>query len=223
MKIKIVAGLIAGLALSSPASASPVFFDGFESDSPGLSLVTLNNFAVTGQVDVVAAGNGYGIVAYSGNVIDLDGSPGPGSIARSQAFAAGDKVTLSFVVGGAQRGSELDRFLLGFTFGGAQVSDVSTTGVFGSPALSGTDGSLFADLLGNAAYQFSTFSFTALTAGSFGFSFGTTSADSIGPLLDNVGLDISAVPGPVMGAGLPGLVIALGALVALRRRRIFAA
>jgi cytochrome c biogenesis factor len=80
-------------------------------------------------------------------------------------------------------------------------------------------------LAGGAAYQFTTFSFTALTGGTFGFSFGTTSGDDKGPLLDNVGLDISpaAVPGPVVGAGLPGLVMAFGALIAWRRRRMVAA
>ena len=50
-----------------------------------------------------------------------------------------------------------------------------------------------------------------------------TSADNVGPLLDNVALDISPAPGPIMGAGLPGIIIALGALVALRRRRMLAA
>jgi hypothetical protein len=39
--------------------------------------------------------------------------------------------------------------------------------------------------------------------------------------IDN--LSLTAVPGPIVGAGLPGLVMALGALVASRRRRIRAA
>src|SRR5437879_988066 len=110
MKKRIIAGLIAGLAISSSASATQVFFDGFEGDSPALSVTTLANFNVTGQVDVVAAVNGFGITAYSGNVVDLDGSPGPGSIAiaSSYVFAPGDKIILSFVVGGAQRGSSSD-------------------------------------------------------------------------------------------------------------------
>jgi len=37
--------------------------------------------------------------------------------------------------------------------------------------------------------------------------------------IDNLSLDARAVPGPIVGAGIPGLVIALGGLVALARRR----
>ena len=225
VKSRIIAGLIAGLAISSSASATS-FFDGFETDPEGLTVTSLNNFTVTnGNVDVVGPINTYGITLYSGHVIDLDGTNGPGTITRAPtAFAAGDKVALSFVVGGAQRGSVSDIFDFGYSFGGGSISDLVTSGVFGSLSLAGADGSLSATLAGSYPYTTTYLSFTALTAGSFGFSFGTPSSDTQGPLLDNVGLDLnpSAVPGPLVGAGLPGFIIALGALVALRRRRMAA-
>jgi hypothetical protein len=229
MKRRIIAGLIAGLAFSSPASAAQVFFQDFEGVTPTLSLTTLPGFNVAGQVDVVGALNPWGLVA-SSNVVDLDGSPGPGTMtsSASYAFNAGDRVTLSFLLGGAQRNSGSDNFTLGWLLSSAMtVTDIVGTGYFGSlnvaSAFAPTSGSESISLAGNAGFLLSSVSFTATAAGTFGFSLGSTSADTVGPLIDNIGLDISAVPGPVLGAGLPGFVIALGALVALRRRRIFAA
>src|SRR5438034_11844892 len=116
MKIRIIAGLVAGLVISSPASAAQVFFQDFESISAGigsLGLTTLPGFNVTGTVDVVGASNLFGIAAAS-NVVDIDGTPGPGAItsSTSYAFNAGDRVTLSFLLGGAQRNSVSDNFTL---------------------------------------------------------------------------------------------------------------
>jgi hypothetical protein len=230
MKIRIIAGLVAGLAFLSPASATQVFFQNFEGLTPDAPYTApLPGFTVSGTIDVVGVGNPYTIVT-SSNIVDLDGSPGPGTItsSTSYAFNAGDRVTLSFLLGGAQRGSPSDNFTLGWLLSSAMtVTDIVGTGHFGSlniaSAFAPTSGSASITLAGDAGFLLSSVSFIATAAGTFGFSLGTTSADSIGPLVDNIGLDISAVPGPVMGAGLPGLVIALGVLVALRRRRMFAA
>jgi hypothetical protein len=41
--------------------------------------------------------------------------------------------------------------------------------------------------------------------------------------IDVVDVSINAVPGPVVGAGLPGLLMALGGLIVWRRRRVAAA
>lgn len=77
-------------------------------------------------------------------------------------------------------------------------------------------------------YQFSFFggfstialpSFTALgTEASFRIAPGGTGQNSEGQILA-VDLSIAVVPGPVVGAGLPALVMALGGLVILSRRR----
>lgn len=53
---------------------------------------------------------------------------------------------------------------------------------------------------------------------SFGYS--VAGGEGYGPdRLGAVSLGVSAVPGPMVGAGLPGLVMALGGLIAWRRRR----
>lgn len=57
---------------------------------------------------------------------------------------------------------------------------------------------------------------------SFGYS--VAGGDTYGnDRLGVVNLEASAVPGPIVGAGLPGLVMALGGLIAWRRRRMAAA
>jgi hypothetical protein len=231
MKIRIIAGLIAGLAISSTASAAQVFFQDFESVAGNsLSLTTLPGFTVTGStVDVVAASNPWGITT-SSNIVDLDGSPGPATIASSTSYSfnAGDRITLSFLLSGNQRSSGSDDFILGWTLNAATpLTNALGTGYFSfinvASALAPASGSLSITLAGNDPYALSSVSFTAGAAGTLGFSFGTTSFDNVGPLLDNVSLDISAVPSPIVGAGFPGLLMALGGLVVLARRRRMAA
>jgi hypothetical protein len=204
-----LAGLSAVIAFgfATNVSANTMLFEDFENvASNTLSLTTLPGFTVTGStVDVVGQVNSWGITTTTGNVVDLDGTPGPATIISSPtsfSFNAGDTITLSLLLGGAQRGSVSDDFILGMTLGGATpVSGTSGTGYFSNldcaVCTSINSNSFTYYLSGSDPFVESSFSFTALTAGAFGFSFGTTSSDNVGPLIDNVSLNISpAVPEP---------------------------
>ena len=204
-----------------PANAAEVFSDGFEGDpSNTLNVNPLANWTVTGNVDVVANPNSFGITvspAASGNVVDLDGSPGPGEITTKDSFAfnAGDLVTLSFVLGGSQRNNGNNDWFTRFVFSGVTgVSNGQGTGLLSMFApvngMIGPTYSLGGIIGANAPFSTSTYSFRATTAGSLKLAFGTTSRDNIGPMLDNVSLNIGAVPEPatwammIMGFGLIG-------------------
>lgn len=216
--------LAASLAVAAPASAATVFSDNFNSETAALNYAGFANFSVAGNVDLVSTGT-FGI-SCPGNCVDLDGSSGPGSITSlaSFAFNTGDMIRLFFDLGGSQRSSAFDGYSFGFNFAGATtlldygfnlsgtdlivIPSTSTTGISTSTSIAGTD-------------PFSTRSvfFTAGSSGSLTFNFGTSSGDNIGPLLDNVRLDVTpgAVPEPSTWAFM---LVGFGAIgMAMRRRR----
>ncbi len=61
--------------------------------------------------------------------------------------------------------------------------------------------------------------FVALSAFVFRIIDAKTDAGGNDFAIDNLSIQAAAVPGPIVGAGLPGLLMALGGLVALSRRR----
>ena len=196
MKKLLALPLIALMAAAAPANAAQVFFDDFSGDSPQqIPTTSLTNFTVAGTVDVVASGN-YSIdcMGNAGFCIDLDGTPGPGMLTSRSSFAyvAGDIVTLSYMVSGNQRDGSTDNFSAFLSGNGVNLTDDTT-------------------FLGSDPFGTRTLSFVATSNGMASFGFGTTSSDNIGPILDNVGLDItSSVPEPaswalmILGFGLVG-------------------
>ncbi|WP_448581618.1 PEPxxWA-CTERM sorting domain-containing protein [Thermaurantiacus sp.] len=122
------------LAAASPASALS-FFDGFEGETSGGSILNYAGFAnwivVSGTVDLIRSGE-YGIRCRSGNYcVDLDGSTGHAGILESRrfAFSPGDNVDAIFWLSGSQRGDGRDRVSALFFFSGPSATPVDLLGV----------------------------------------------------------------------------------------------
>lgn len=226
---KILFGLALTAMTAAPASAGVVFSDNFDAENGGNTALNYTGFANFnsvggGDVDLVAMPNGFGIVC-SGSCVDLDGSPGPGEIISSNSFSfsTGDFVRLSFDVSGNQRNGDTDGYFFGFEFAG--VTDIFDYGF----NLNGTDNVIIPNtsisniqtstsIGGNDPFATRSVFFTAGSDGMLNFRFGSSSADNIGPLLDNIVLEIgSPVPEPATWA----MMIAGFGLVggAMRRRR----
>ncbi|MBT2189236.1 PEPxxWA-CTERM sorting domain-containing protein [Sphingobium nicotianae] len=197
---RIAIALAALTAFAAPAHSAVVFSDNFDSENGGASALNYTgfaNFTVVGGVDLVKSGD-YSITC-SGMCVDLDGTPGAGSLVSNVFnYKAGDKITLSFSVGGSQRVVGSDEF--------AAFIISSSDGIFGGSAV----------IPSSLAFTPSSVDFVASADGQLQFVFTTSSADKIGPLLDDISLDISGVvPEPATWA----LMIAGFAVAGLQMRR----
>jgi hypothetical protein len=225
----VVAAAVVALATASGANAANVLFSqNFDSLPEGIPAVSVPGFTVTGTVDVVTNGN-YGItcVGNTGACVDIDGTPGPGSLTTNSInYAAGRALTLSFDLSGNQRDLSTDDF--SWTFQLAAVSDIldfaCNSGFVGCPAPGDyfgvtTPGFYTEFVAGNRPWLTYSMTFTPTTSGSLTMTFLSTSADNVGPMLDNV--LVSQVPEPASWAMLIAGFGLVGA--AARRRRVVVA
>jgi hypothetical protein len=236
--LKILLGAAAAATLASGAHATVLASENFESYSPtvhgdGVYDLNFNSFTqgfhpTDGTVDLIGTPNAWALSGAS-NFIDLDGSTGNGAIFRSDAFTfnAGDTITLSFSLAGNQRGGT-DQWDFGFQTTGGNID--FTNIVLSGPGISGLGSSATGPAIGsgqgalpfNSAWNAYSMSFKAGNAGSFTAYIGTTSADNIGPLVDDINLTkTGAVPEPATWALMIGGFGLAGAT--LRRRRAVAA
>lgn len=221
---------VAAVMLAGSAQAATLFADNFDAEGvPGTSTLNYTSFAnwtVTGQVDLVQSPE-FGINC-TVKCVDLDGSRGPGKItSKTIAYTAGNRINLTFDMGGSQRSQANDNFLFTANFGQlTNITGFNSLGGFDPAQINpgdffnlttlGTYNELVPGTRGFVSYGLT---WTPTAAGTMTLEFWTPSGDNIGPLLDNV--LVSQVPEPsswmllIAGFGLVGY--------SARRRRTVAA
>lgn len=222
--------VFAALAIAAnPGAAQVLFSQDFNSLPSGIPAASVPGFTVTGTVDVVKMPNSFGIscTGGTGGCLDLDGTPGPGSMTTTSInYLAGRQLQLSFDMSGNQRDQSSDLFQ--WTFALAAPSDIQgflcTSGFVGCPAPGNyfgvvSPGFYSETVAGSRGWLSYAMQFTPTTAGSLTMTFRTNSADNIGPLIDNVLVSQGAIPEPSSWAML---IAGFGLVGAVSRRRRFA-
>jgi hypothetical protein len=226
-KMKIAAALLGGLLISTygdGAQANVVYGD-FNSYN-GANSAVIDNFNVTtnGVFEQKTNGGSFGVGVSNGAVDgEIDGAGESAEYMRFDSISGSrllSAFTVSFLYAAPAFGdtvnesasviidgftyvlSVIDTLNASFSFGpGATVTNLSP----GSGAAGGEWQVEFANPLSFASIQFSPGPTAGSTAPQADYAFGS--------------LTTAAVPGPIVGAGLPGLMMALGGLVILARRR----
>ena len=220
MRVSVLLASVA-IAAAVPASAATVLFSqNFDGLPQGIPAGSVPGFAISGTVDVVTSGNfSIDCVGNTGACLDIDGTPGPGALTSNiSAFAAGRRLTVSFDLSGNQRGQLTDEFSFEILFGTPTgMLDVQCPSGFlltcnGDLPSTTTSISYIEFIPGIKAWTSYNVSFTPDYAGSLQLRIASTSADNIGPILDNVLITQAAVPEPaswamlIAGFGLVGAV-----------------
>jgi PEP-CTERM motif len=239
---KLLLGLAASVAFVAPANATVVLFDTFDGEAGGQDSLNHNAFAnfdvENGTVDVIHNPNPYAITCLSGSCVDLDGSTFDGGrivTKNAYTFHAGNTVTLELQLSGSQVGLTFpefigsDGFFMGFRTAGAPIQfnnitfDSQFLGSESGGSATGTSVNSFDVVNHDLPFGFVRLSFTAGNAGSLKAFAGTTSADNVGPIIDNFSLSIAGVPEPATwGMMILGFGFAGGAMRVRKRSLRFA-
>ena len=196
-KIAALSGLVAALALASPAAASQIFSDNFQNAIYGGNVTPAGWTTTDGSVDALGPEYYGSLCSGAGGsdlyCVDLDGSTGDAGI-MFQGFSllANTTYVASFDLSGSFRDASNT---VAVTFGGAS----------GSYTLAQSD-----------PFATHSLSFTPTTSGTYSLSFANAGGDNQGALLDNV--SISAVPEPASWAMMLLGFGGLGATLRNRRR-----
>jgi hypothetical protein len=208
--------LAASVALAAPAHATIIFSDGFEGETATTSELNYNSFqnwdVTDGTVDLIREPNNFVIACSEGSFcVDLNGSTGdPGIFSTKQTFTfnANDLITVKFDVSGSQR-SGLDGVVVALL-----PDDPSGTVLANYFELTFNDG-FFEGKLGPAALD-------AGVGYKLAFAGNDPDPDNIGLVIDNVSLDVSAVPEPASWAMMIAGFGLVGGALRTRRRETLA-
>lgn len=211
---KMLLALAASAALTAPAHAAIKFSDGFEGETSATTALNYTNFqnwdVTDGTVDLVRQPD-FGISCANGNFcVDVNGSTGnPGVFMTKDAFTfnADDIVTVTFNVSGSQR-SGLDGLTIGL-----QLVDPFDFTLLSDTILLNWDAGFGQATVGPAQL--------AGLSGAFKLFFAGTDPDpdNIGLVIDDVSLDISAVPEPASWAMMIAGFGLVGSALRTNRRR----
>jgi len=193
---------LAALSIASTAPAVTVLNDTFNAEGTGATALAYTGFAnfnvTAGDVDLIKSGDfGINCAGGSGLCVDLSGfNAGTLSTKTLYSVAAGQVITLSAL------------------FEGRSIPTNATLSLInaGGTVLASTTAALAA----GAGFAPFVVSYTPTAAQSFRAVFRSNTAGATGPVLDNVMLDIAAVPEPASWALLIGGFAMTG--VAMRRR-----
>lgn len=229
MKRLVLAGLAVTL-VSSTASAQTLLNDNFGGLNGGSSALNFTGFPnwsiVGGTVDYLNNYPGLACAGSPSGCVDLDGSTNSGGTMRTVSafsFNAGQTMRITFDLSGNQRGGS-ENWALSLLFGGLPSGSYTAGGAYGS-----FSGGPYANLSGITVNKASsagdpfasyTLDFLALTSGTVQYQIGTSSADNVGPILDNVLIErfsaSTVVPEPSTYAML---ALGMGAMGIAARRR----